>query len=193
MGNTGLRKYLSDSRLEQLPIPIHTVTVDLVSGNTVVRDSGDAVHAIVESINLPVLSSPICREGAVLVDGGLVNNVPADVLVAKGCNFIIAVSVTAKMEQIFAKNRPETPTSKMRRASTLQTVLRSYLVQNKNMNSVGVQPADVVIEPDVTQFELTEFNRTDELAAEGEKATLEVVPKIKELLSQLDDKMFSHG
>ena len=188
-----LRKYLSDYRLEQLPIPMQTVTVDLVSGNSVVRESGDAVHAIVESINLPVLSSPICREGAVLVDGGLVNNVPADVLVAKGCNFIIAVSVTAKMEQIFAKNRPDTPTVDMRSASTLQTILRSHLVQNKNMNSVGVQPADVVIEPDVTQFELTEFNRTDELAAEGEKATLEVIPKIKELLSQLDDKMFSRG
>jgi predicted acylesterase/phospholipase RssA len=188
-----LRKYLSDYRLEQLPIPMQTVTVDLVSGNSVVRESGDAVHAIVESINLPVLSSPICREGAVLVDGGLVNNVPADVLVAQGCNFVIAVSVTAKMEQIFAKNRPDTPTADMRSASTLQTILRSYLVQNKNMNSVGVQPADVVIEPDVTQFELTEFNRTDELAAEGAKATLEVIPKIKELLSQLDDKMFSHG
>jgi predicted acylesterase/phospholipase RssA len=61
------------------------------------------------------------------------------------------------------------------------------------MNSVGVQPADVVIEPDVTQFELTEFSRTDELAAEGEKATLEIVSKVKELLSQIDDKMFSHG
>ena len=64
------------------------------------------------------------------------------------------------------------------------------MVQSMNMNAVGVQPADVVIEPDVTQFELTEFNRTDELAAEGEKATLEIVSKIKELLSQLDDKMF---
>jgi len=188
-----LRKYLSESRLEQLPIPMHTVTVDLVSGNSVVRDGGDAVHAIVESINLPVLSLPICREGAVLVDGGLVNNVPADVLVERGCNFVIAVSVTAKMEKVFARNRPDTPTSKMRRASTLQTILRSYLVQNKNMNSVGVLPADVVIEPDVTQFELTEFNRTDELAAAGEEATLEIVPKIKELLSQLDNKMFSHG
>ncbi len=186
-----LRRYLSDSRLEQLPIPMHTVTVDLVSGDSVIREKGDAVHAIVESINLPVLSSPICREGTVLVDGGLVNNVPADVLVERGCNFVIAVSVTAKMEQVFARNRPDTPTSKMRRASTLQTILRSYLVQNKNMNSVGVQPADVVIEPDVTQFELTEFSRTDELAAEGEKATLEAVPRIKETLSQLDHKMFS--
>jgi len=186
-----LRKYLSDSRLEQLPLPMHTVTVDLVSGNPVVRDRGDAVDSIVESINLPVLSSPICREGAMLVDGGLINNVPADVLVAKGCNFVIAVSVTAKMEQSFAKNQPDTPTSKMRRASTLQTILRGYLVQNKNMNSVGVQSADLVIEPDVTQFELTEFDRTDELAAVGEEATLKEVSKIKELLSQLDDKMFS--
>lgn len=188
-----LRKYLSDRRLEQLPIPMHTVTVDLVSGNSVVRDEGDAVHAIVESINLPVLSAPICRDGNVLVDGGLVNNIPADVLVAKGCNFVIAVSVTAKMEESVGKNRPDTPTSKMRSPSTLQTVLRSYLVQSKNMNSVGVQPADVVIEPDVTRFELTEFSRTDELAAEGESATLETVSKIKELLSQLDDKMFPHG
>jgi NTE family protein len=188
-----LRNYLSDLRLEQLPIPMQTVTVDLVSGKSVVRKGGDAVHAIVESINLPVLSAPICREGSVLVDGGLVNNVPADVLVEQGCNFVIAVSVTAKMEQVFAKNRPDTPTAKMKSASTLQTILRSYIVQNMNMNSIGVQPADVVIEPDVTQFELTEFNRTDELAAEGEKAALEAVPKIKELLSQLDNKMFSRS
>ncbi len=185
-----LRKYLSDSRLEQLPIPLLTVTVDLVSGDAIIRDNGDAVHAIVESINLPVLSTPICREGRALVDGGLVNNIPADVLVAKGCNFVIAVSVTANMEQIFARNQPDTPTSKMRSASILQTVLRSYLVQSRRMDSVGVQPADVIIEPDVTQFELTEFNRTDELAEVGEKTTLEAVPKIKELLAQLDDKMF---
>ena len=99
-----LRPYLSDSKLEQLPIPMSAVTVDLVSGEIVVRDTGDAVHNILESINLPVLSVPICREGKVLVDGGLVNNVPADVLVGKGCNFVVAVSVTAKMEQEFGKN-----------------------------------------------------------------------------------------
>jgi NTE family protein len=185
-----LRKYLSDSRLEQLPIPMRTVTVDLVSGNSIVREGGDAVHSIVESINLPVLSSPICREGAALVDGGLVNNIPADVLVAMGCNFVIAVSVTAKMEQIFAKNHPNTPTAKMKSPSTLQTLLRSYLVQNKNMNSIGVQAADIVLEPDVTQFELTEFGRADEMAAAGERATLEVVPQIKKLLSHLDSQLF---
>ncbi len=93
-----LRKYLHDWKLEQLAVPCLSVTVDLVSGNSVVRERGDAVHAILESINLPVLSVPIIRDGQALIDGGLVNNIPADVLVSMGCNFVIAVrSVSAKL------------------------------------------------------------------------------------------------
>ena len=99
-----LRKYLHDWRLEQLAVPCLSVTVDLVSGNSVVRERGDAVHAILESINLPVLSVPIVRNGQALIDGGLVNNIPADVLVSMGCNFVIAVSVTAKMETQFLRH-----------------------------------------------------------------------------------------
>src|SRR6476660_1838315 len=63
-----LRKYLYDWRLEQLTVPCLSVTVDLVSGNSVVRDRGDAIHAILESINIPVLSLPIVREGQALID-----------------------------------------------------------------------------------------------------------------------------
>ena len=136
-------------------------------------------NGIMESINLPVLATPINRSGQALVDGGLINNVPADVLVSRGCNFVIAVSVTTKMEHEFAKNRPAMPTSKMKSASTLQTVLRSYLVQSVNMNSIGVQPADIVIEPDVSEFELTEFTKTDQLSAVGEETTMASLSKIK--------------
>ena len=59
------------------------------------------------------------------------------------------------------------------------------------MNSVGVQPADVVVEPDVTEFDLTEFSRTDEIAAVGEATTKLAIPKIQDLLQQLDQKLFS--
>ncbi|MDA7929092.1 DNA methyltransferase, partial [Mariniblastus sp.] len=58
-----LRKYLKHSQLEQLTIPVQSVTVDLVSGQPIIRKQGDAVHAITESINLPVLSRPINRNG----------------------------------------------------------------------------------------------------------------------------------
>ena len=183
--------YLSDWTLEQLALPVRSVTVDLVTGKPMVRDRGDAVDSILESINLPVFSRPIAREGQALVDGGLVNNIPADVLVRNGCNFVIAVSVTAKLEPEFARNRPDTPTSDMSSASILQTVMRSFMVQSVNMHSVGVGPADVVIEPDATGVDLSEFSRTRELAAIGNEAGLEANSKIRSLLAQLDDQLFS--
>ncbi len=185
-----LRKYFSDLKLEQLPIPMNNVTVDLVSGQPKVRDRGDAVHGIVESFNLPGLSPPICRNGEALVDGGLVNNVPADVLANKGCNFVIAVSVTAKLEQEFGKIRPDTPGPKYKTPSSLQTIMRGYLVQNVNMNSVGVQPADIIIEPDVTKFDLSEFTRTDELAAVGAETTAASMENIRNSLAEIDKKLF---
>jgi len=63
-------------------------------------------------------------------------------------------------------------------------------VQSVNMNSFGIEPADVVVEPDVTQFDLAEFSRTDELAAIGETSALEAIPEINKLLAQLDDRLF---
>jgi predicted acylesterase/phospholipase RssA len=184
-----LRKYLHDWRLEQLAVPCLSVTVDLVSGNSIVRERGDAVHAILESINLPVLSVPIVRNGQALIDGGLVNNIPADVLVSMGCNFVIAVSVTAKMETKFCDITPENPTLSGTKPGIVPTLLRSLLVQNHSLNAIGVQPADVVIEPDVTGFDLTEFMRVKELAAIGEAAAREQIPNIQQLLARLDPQL----
>ena len=185
-----LRKYLGDTRLEQLPLPMLTVTVDLVSGGPVVRETGDATRGILESINLPGLSSPIIGDGEALVDGGLVNNIPADVLVDKGCNFVLASSVTAKLEREFVGILPDQPTQTHGSPSFLKVLLRGHLVQSFNMNAVGVQPADFVIEPDVTSFDLSEFERTDEMAAIGEQTTVESVAQIKQLLSKLDPHLF---
>lgn len=184
-----LRKYLRDWRLEQLAVPCLTVTVDLVGGTSVVRSRGDATHAVLESINLPVLSPPIVRDGQALIDGGLVNNIPADVLVAAGCNFVIAVSVTAKMERVFGAITPGAAASS-RRPGVIQTLLRSLLVQNHSLNAFGVQPADVMIAPDVTGFDLAAFTRAGEMAVIGAAAAAEQVPRIRQLLARLDPQLF---
>ena len=185
-----LRKYLHQLQLQQLPVPMNSVTVDLVSGKAKVRSDGDAVRGIVESINLPGLSKPIVNNGEALVDGGLVNNIPADVLVQKGCNFVIAVSVTAKLEQVFGKIRPDLTHSRIRAPSTLQTIMRGYLVQSVNMNSVGIEPADVIVAPDVTGFDLTEFTRSDELAAIGAETTENAIHEIRKSLTRMDPQLF---
>ncbi|MCP4079872.1 MAG: cyclic nucleotide-binding domain-containing protein [Planctomycetaceae bacterium] len=185
-----LRNYLHQLQLQQLPVPMNSVTVDLVSGKAKVRSDGDAVRGIVESINLPGLSKPIVNNGEALVDGGLVNNIPADVLVEKGCNFVIAVSVTAKLEQVFGKISPDQTHSRVRTPSTLQTIMRGYLVQSVNMNSVGIEPADVIVTPDVTGFDLTEFTRSDELAAIGAETTENAINEIRKTLTRIDPQLF---
>jgi NTE family protein len=185
-----LRKYLHDWKLEQLPLPCLSITVDLVSGLSVVRERGDAVHAVLESINLPVLSVPIIRGGQALIDGGLVNNIPADVLVSRGCNFVIAVSVSAKMEKEFCEIKPDSHTAPRKKPGIVQTLLRSLLVQNHSLNAHGVQPADVVIETDVRDFELTEFTRAKEMAAVGKAAAREQLPRMRHLLARLDPQLF---
>jgi NTE family protein len=185
-----LRKYLDHRHMEQLALPMMMIAVDLVEGIPLVRETGDATHNILESINLPPLALPIVHSQQAVVDGGLLNNVPADALVAKGCNFVIASTVTAKLEKDFLGIRSK----KSRGASkfvSIQVIMRQNMIQHRSMNAVGVQPADFVIAPDVTSFDIAEFSRADEMAVIGERATQESISHLKRMLSKLDPKLFA--
>jgi NTE family protein len=186
-----LREYLGRTRVEQLILPMYSVSVDLVEGQTVVRETGDATVGILESINLPPLSLPILQPGHAIVDGGLLNNIPADVLVAKGCNFVIASSVTAKLEKDFFGIRSREHSLRFPSFSTLRVIMRQTMVQDYNMNSVGVQPADFVIAPDVTSFDMAEFARADEMASIGEATTSAAAANLRKMLNKLDPKIFA--
>jgi predicted acylesterase/phospholipase RssA/CRP-like cAMP-binding protein len=185
-----LRKYLDRAKLEQLILPMITISVDLVEGEPLVREVGDATISVLESINLPPLSLPIIRSGQALVDGGLLNNIPANVLVAKGCNFVIASSVTAKLEKDFIEIRSKGRSRSSSFFSTIQVMMRQTMIQGYNMNSVGVQPADFVVAPDVTSFDISEFTRADEMAVIGEMTTSATVAKLHNMLKKLDSKLF---
>ena len=78
----------------------------------------------------------------------------------------------------------------MKSASVLETIMRTYVVQNVNMNLVGVQPADFVIQPDLRNFDITEFSRADEMSSIGAETTIDLMPTLERLLSGVDDKLF---
>jgi predicted acylesterase/phospholipase RssA/CRP-like cAMP-binding protein len=186
-----LRQHLGRIDMRQLILPMFTVSVDLIEGERLVREVGDATIDILESINLPPLALPILASGQALVDGGLLNNIPADVLVAKGCNFVIASSVTAKLEKDFVGMRAKGRSRGSRLFSTIQVIMRQNMIQGYNMNSVGVQPADFVIAPDVTSFDMSEFTRVDEMAPIGERTTDDAIPELRRMLGKLDSKLFA--
>jgi predicted acylesterase/phospholipase RssA/CRP-like cAMP-binding protein len=186
-----LRKYLGDARMEQLLLPAATISVDLVEGIPLVREQGDATVNILESINLPPLALPLVGNGQAVVDGGLLNNVPANVLLAQGCNFVIASTVSSKIEKEFMGIRSRKRLGfSSRMFSTMQVVMRQNMIQGYNMNAVGIQPADLVIAPDVTTFDLSEFTRADEMAAIGENATQASLPQLRSMLAKLDGNLF---
>jgi predicted acylesterase/phospholipase RssA/CRP-like cAMP-binding protein len=185
-----LRKHLDHLHMEQLVIPVNVIAVDLVEGIPLLRDTGDAADNVLESINLPPLSLPIVRHEQAIVDGGLLNNVPANTLVAKGCNFVIASSVAARLEKDFMGIRCKKALRPGRFAATLKVLMRQNMIQHHSMNAVGVEPADFVIAPDVTSFDISEFTRADEMAAIGESTTNESMSKLKTMLSRLDPRLF---
>jgi predicted acylesterase/phospholipase RssA/CRP-like cAMP-binding protein len=187
-----LRKYLHDWRLEQLSIPFNAITVDLVQVRTVVRQQGDAVHAILESINLPIVSKPILRDGMALVDGGVLNNLPADVLSESGVDFVIGVDVSSHVRYEFGGNSPNMPTTKMRNPGSLDTLFRIFESQAHYIGKFRNRAVDFWIRPDTSGFGLAEFNRTAEIAEAGRVAAQSVIADLKQRIAELEKKLLGH-
>ncbi len=185
-----LRKYLNDWQLQQLAVPFSSVTVDLVAAEPVVRSDGDATMAVLESINLPGISRPICSDGKALVDGGVLDVVPADVVVNQGANVVISSDVSAKIAFEFYGNRPDTPTAEMKRPSGTASLIRMRTVQDRNIRSIGGGAADIVIEPDVSTVELTDFKHADRTAKIGRAAAEAALPELKRVLHEMDPQLF---
>jgi len=176
-----LRPYLGETRLQQLPIPLSVLAVDLIRGTQVVRDHGDAIHAVMESINLPYLARPIMRDGMALVDGGVLNNLPADILPERGADFVVGIDVVAKLPPDFGG-----PTG-LKRPGILETLLRVTEVQAFGNSALRGNSIDLLITPDTSAWQFADFSRAKELAAAGERAAQEALPQLKQLLLELEN------
>ncbi len=87
------RRYVKFARIEELPLPFRAVATDIISGSEFVFERGDVVEAVRASIAIPAMFTPVCLDGKILADGGLVNPVPVSVARAMGADFVIAVDV----------------------------------------------------------------------------------------------------
>ncbi len=180
-----LRDYYFDWTFEQLPIPFFAVVTDLVAANQVVRESGDVVQAILESINVPVLSEPILRDGQVLVDGGVVNNLPAALLSERGAEFVLGVDASKEIPAHFAGNRSTTPLRQMKKPGRLETAYRVMEVSRRGIAELQMNQADLVIEPDTSAFDFADFTAARQIAEAGQAAAEKMMPQIRAAYDQL--------
>lgn len=89
-----VRRYVQLCDIRDLPVPFCAVATDVQTGGEVIIDEGDIIEAVRASISTPGIFTPVIRKGRVLVDGGLVNPVPVDVVRKMGADFVIAVDVS---------------------------------------------------------------------------------------------------
>jgi NTE family protein len=95
ISHDGVRKLVDDhipfGKLEEAPIPIHIVTTDIISGDSIVLSEGSTVEAIVASTSIPGAFSPIRYKNYFLADGAISSNTPVRVAVAKGARRLIVL------------------------------------------------------------------------------------------------------
>jgi NTE family protein len=88
---------VNTSDFDQLPIPFRAIATDIVSGSMVVIADGELSMAMRASMAVPAVFDPVRRDGYLLVDGGLVRNLPVDVARDMGADVVIAVDVGTKL------------------------------------------------------------------------------------------------
>lgn len=170
---TLLRRYTLAVRLverfDELPIPFRAVATDMESGAAVEMDSGDLALAMRSSMSVPGVFAPIEREGRILGDGGLVNNLPVDIARRMGAQVIIAVNVGTPVGGRAALGSVVGLTAQMINILTEQNVQRSLAL---------LSARDLLITPELGGLGSGDFVRTAEFIRLGEQAAGRVIDKL---------------
>jgi len=172
-----LRARLPVTRFEDLPIPFAAMVTDLRKGALLVmRDQGDLPLAIRASCCIPFFMAPIEDEqGRLLIDGGIVQNLPISQTRALGVDIVVAVDVNFDGIRFF--DRPRT---------ALGVLAHVFIAVERIVSDQERADADVLIVPKVGHIRWDQTRRSKELMACGYQAGLEAIDKIRDALARTE-------
>ncbi|QFQ76339.1 patatin-like phospholipase family protein [Vibrio harveyi] len=157
---------------DDLAIPYRSVATDIVELEEVVLDNGYLVDAMMASMSVPGALPPYELNSHMLVDGGVVNNMPVDVARAMGADIVIAVDISTdyKSKEDFTG------------LFTVADQLSNYLVRRSTQEQAETLSGDdVYIRPNVGQMETVEFNKMPDAFQAGYEITKSLESKLKGL------------
>ncbi len=156
-----LRKELKNIKIEDLQIPFAALATNTKNGDEVRIKKGDLVDAIRASAALPIVFAPVTIDGQLLMDGGLVNPVPADVVKDMGADYVIAVDVSSKW--FTAPEELVTTHDVYSIISSALSIIEYQIAKNVLKN------ANLVLRPPVMSHSWIEFNKAQEIIKAGER------------------------
>ncbi len=160
---------IGEARIEDASIPLAIMATDISSGKKVVLREGKVAQAVMASSAMAGIYLPVRVDGRMLMDGGIIEDVPISPLRPMGAGVVVAVNLSAERKY----RVPE---------DIIDILFNAFDIAIDENMKVQVKLADLVIEPRLSRFRRIDVKQMDELIAEGHRAALEVIPDIREAL-----------
>ena len=163
-----LAESMDCNTFEELKIPLTISTTDYCSGIEAVFRSGDLLSAVRASMAIPGVFSPVEHDDKLLVDGGLVNPLPYNLL-PKKCDIVIAVDVSGSLEK------------PLKKPDFFDATLGSFDIVQSSLIAEQLRraPPDIYLKPDLRGIRILEFNKAGQIFEQSEPVRDELRNKLK--------------
>ena len=159
--------YSTVGSFDLLPIPFRCVSTELISGKPYVFQDGSLSDAMRATMSIPGVFAPVRRGDQIFVDGGLVDNLPTDVVRKMGADIVIAVHLQIS------------PASANEIQSAFSVLGRSVALVIANTEFRGMEGADLIVKANVEKYSSTDYQKSDELIQIGYEAAQEKAAVLK--------------
>lgn len=165
-----LREKLPVQKFSELKIPLKIVATDFWREKMVLFEEGDLVAAIRASISIPALVDPVIIDNAVLIDGGVFNNLPYDVIHDE-CKFVIAIDVSGSRSIPSEMKKPNWLDNIVSTLNIMQQAILDYQMK--------IKKPDIYIKPELMDIGILEFDKADQIIASVEEDVEQFKLKLK--------------
>ncbi len=164
------------TNFKKLPIPFYCVATNIETGHQEILENGFLPQAVRASGAFPSVFEPVRINNKYLVDGGIVNNFPIDIMYNKGVDIIIGVDVQGSLEK--EKDLD----------SAVKVVMQIVSFQMYDDKSEKQSATDIYIKPNIKGMDVSSFNKMDEIIKAGEVAARKEIEYLVSVASQQSKK-----
>ncbi len=147
-------KHIGDKNIEDAEIPLAMIATDIETGEKVILDKGSVADAAMASTCIPGIFKPVEINGKMLVDGGIVENVPINTVKNMGADFVIGVDLNAK----HSYKKPD---------NIIDVLLNSFHIIMKHSVKYQTLDAELLIEPNLAEYNMAAMNQVDDIMKIG--------------------------
>lgn len=185
-----LEKSIGRPAFADLPIPLALVATDLASQREVILQEGDVVTAVLATIAIPLALPPVRVENQILVDGGLKNNLPCNVVRQMGADYVLAVELLNTTPFPAGRLPHTSPLAKVvdmvqrQEFWIILSAMIDLITAENSARSRAESPPDILLQPEIGSIGLFDFHRWQEGVSAGRTAVWQVEHLLEESVNR---------